>query len=101
VYALEQQDQSGQALVDDAVIDPGAAVREQHLEELDGIVALDLDGHAAPAPADPATSPWPYLPWGTQEATADPATWRAIPYYAWANRHVGPMRVWLPVGTGS
>ncbi|MDO5663394.1 MAG: glycoside hydrolase family 127 protein, partial [Brachybacterium sp.] len=31
VYALEQQDQSGQALVDDAMIDPGAAVREQYL----------------------------------------------------------------------
>ncbi|MGP5051115.1 hypothetical protein ACTXI9_06360 [Brachybacterium alimentarium] len=26
-----------------------------------------------------------------------PATWTAITYYAWGNRSVSPMRVWLPL----
>ncbi|MGP5035992.1 hypothetical protein [Brachybacterium alimentarium] len=30
-------------------------------------------------------------------STQIPATWTAIPYYAWGNRSVAPMRVWLPL----
>jgi DUF1680 family protein len=114
VYALEQADQDGPALVDDALVDPSAPVAEQPLETLDGVVALDLTGWALPAdpirvastpaedPAAAATSAWPYRRWGVDPSTAEQAaahTWRAIPYYAWANREIGPMRVWLPVRT--
>lgn len=98
VYALEQVDQSGPALVDDALVDPAAPVAEQPLEELDGVVALDVAGWASPAPQVDAASPWPYAPVpATSAAPGEACTWRAIPYYAWANREVGPMRVWLPI----
>ncbi|MEU1791589.1 hypothetical protein ABZ553_38080 [Streptomyces sparsogenes] len=30
-------------------------------------------------------------------APAEPVRVTAIPYYAWANREAGAMRVWLPV----
>ncbi|GAA1298066.1 hypothetical protein [Brachybacterium alimentarium] len=30
-------------------------------------------------------------------STQVPATWTAIPYDAWGNRSVAPMRVWLPL----
>lgn len=126
VYALEQADQDGPELVDDALVDPSARVTEHRLDALDGVVALDLEGWALPAdpirvtssvgasdpasaadpspaadPAPDSTSPWPYTPWAGEDpaATAAAHTWRAIPYYAWANREIGPMRVWLPVGT--
>ena len=41
--------------------------------------------------------PWPYGPdgHGSPGARAEVA---AVPYFAWANRGVGPMRVWLPDG---
>jgi DUF1680 family protein len=37
----------------------------------------------------------------TMKSGTEPEEWpapvTAIPYYAWANREVGPMRVWLPL----
>ncbi|MEE1649891.1 beta-L-arabinofuranosidase domain-containing protein [Brachybacterium sp. J144] len=93
VYALEQADQQGTERVDDALVDPAAPVAEQVLEDLDGVVALDLPGAAAAAPEDGVS----YLPWDAPSAAPTPHAWRAIPYYAWANREIGPMRVWLPV----
>jgi hypothetical protein len=32
----------------------------------------------------------------TNAAAAEPVEVTAVPYFAWANRGVGPMRVWLP-----
>ncbi|EWS80375.1 hypothetical protein BF93_04120 [Brachybacterium phenoliresistens] len=97
VYALEQVDQTGPALVDDALVDPAAPVAEHPLEDLDGVVALDVAGWASPAPQVDVDAPWPYRPVSATAAVPGaPCTWRAIPYYAWANREVGPMRVWLP-----
>ena len=93
VYALEQADQQGTERVDDALVDPAAPVTEQVLEDLDGVIALDLPGAAAAAPEDGVS----YLPWDAPSAAPTPHAWRAIPYYAWANREIGPMRVWLPV----
>ena len=42
---------------------------------------------------------WPYRTAGTEEAPTDgeAVELTAIPYYAWANREDGSMRVWLPV----
>ena len=92
VYALEQADQEGRGTVDDALIDPSAPVTEHRIDALDGAVALDLDGAIAPAPAGEG-----YLPWDAPAPEPAAHTWRAVPYYAWANREIGPMRVWLPL----
>ena len=96
VYALEQADQEGRGTVDDALIDPSAPVTEHRIDALDGVVALDLDGAIAPAPAGEG-----YLPWDAPAAEPAAHTWRAVPYYAWANREIGPMRVWLPLRSRS
>jgi len=102
VYAIEQADQEGSALVDDALVDPGAPVVEHPIEDLDGVVAVDLTGAAAPEPsAATIDRSWPYAPWTPEPAPAKAHVWRAIPYFAWANRGIGPMRVWLPVISGS
>lgn len=105
VYALEQADQEGERTVDDALVDPSAPVREQRIDALDGVVALDVAGWAAPPPSTvsgeghvPAvTQAWPYRAWSSTASEPTPHTWRAIPYYAWANREIGPMRVWMPL----
>lgn len=62
---------------------------------LGGVVAITLDG------LRDRESDWPeqalYRPWpghATQDAT-EPVTLRAVPYYAWNNRGVGEMAVWL------
>ena len=98
VYALEQADQDGSAVVDDALVDPSSPVVEQPLDELDGVVALDMRGASAAPPTAPseADDEWPYTPWAPIAPPAADRHWRAIPYYAWANRGAGPMRVWLP-----
>lgn len=101
VYAIEQADQEDGAAVDDALIDPSAEVVERPLDALDGVVALDLRGAASPAPSADAENPWPYAPWSPAAPRTPDRTWRAIPYYAWANRELGPMRVWLPELEGS
>jgi hypothetical protein len=40
---------------------------------------------------------WPFEP-GRTDQVGDEVEITAIPYYAWANREVGAMRVWLPRG---
>ncbi|GAA1489371.1 glycoside hydrolase family 127 protein [Brachybacterium sacelli] len=98
VYALEDEDQDGFGHVDDAAVDPGAAlVPGAAIPALDGAVPLAVSGSAVTV--SPAAAAWPYPIHGSADAevTRTPATWSAIPYYAWANRSVGPMRVWLPL----
>jgi len=37
-----------------------------------------------------------YLPEGAAQTSSRPVMLTAVPYYAWANRGPGPMRVWIP-----
>lgn len=102
VYAIEQADQEGPAVVDDALVDPSAPVVERPIDDLDGVVAVDLTGAAAAAPSAAAIDrSWPYSTWTPDPAPVTDHVWRAIPYFAWANRGAGPMRVWLPEISGS
>src|SRR5699024_12060512 len=96
VYAIEKADQEGPAVVDDALVDPRAPVVERPIDDLDGVVAVDLTGAAAAAPSAAAIDrSWPYSTWTPDPAPVTDHVWRAIPYFAWANRGAGPMRVWL------
>lgn len=75
VFAVEQADQPAGVVLDDVRVDPAAEIGSEHRPELlGGVNVLTI----------PAT------------AGVEPVTLTAIPYFAWANRGVGPMRVWLP-----
>jgi uncharacterized protein len=98
VYALENEDQDGTVTVDDAAVDPARTpVPGEPLAALDGAVPLLVEGSVIRASA--AAAAWPYPVHGSAEArsTSTPHRWTAIPYFAWGNRTVAPMRVWLPL----
>ena len=47
----------------------------------------------------PPAPGWPYRPAGSgTEDGGSPITLTLVPYPLWANRGLGAMRVWLPVG---
>ncbi|WP_157181495.1 glycoside hydrolase family 127 protein [Actinopolymorpha alba] len=83
VYAVEQVDQADAVVVDDLLIDP-TILEEEYDEELFGGVPVVI-ARTIPRQPDPTAGDQVPLP---------PV--RAIPYFMWANREVGPMRVWLP-----
>ncbi|WP_129664100.1 glycoside hydrolase family 127 protein [Phytoactinopolyspora endophytica] len=78
VYALEQVDQEAGAIVDDVRIDAETGFEVEHRPDLLGGVTVVRAS-------------------GSVEGRQRPVTLTAIPYYAWANRGPGPMRVWIPV----
>lgn len=94
VYAFEQADQAAGVSIDDLELAPDSELRPRRTDELGGVVLLEGQGGVRPR----AQRSWPYRAAGVAEArpasTSVPVT--AIPYYAWANREVGAMRVWVP-----
>jgi DUF1680 family protein len=98
VYCLEQADipASGKlanACVDDLELDPSAplAVAYHHTGLFP--VTLQAPVRLRPAGADPLYRNLP-----AQQAPSPAASvTTAIPYYLWANRTPGPMRVWIPL----
>ncbi|RAG86469.1 glycoside hydrolase family 127 protein [Streptacidiphilus pinicola] len=101
VHCLEQQDQPGGGL-DAVTIDPAVplAVKERP-DLLGGVVTVVAGGQRHTLPD---AGWWPYAPATDTTATADSRApgrameLTAVPYYAWANRGTGSMRVWLPTG---
>jgi hypothetical protein len=94
VYCLEQADHPETRLAD-LQIDAGAPlVPAWEPDRLDGVTVVRARGREVD------TSPWRhqlYRPLGsTPPATHRPVPLTAIPYYAWANREPGAMRVWIP-----
>ncbi|MFE0329816.1 glycoside hydrolase family 127 protein [Streptomyces sp. NPDC058960] len=95
VYCLEQVDHAGGGL-DDVVLDTTRPLAVKHRPDLLGgvttVVAAGYRRHI------PDAGWWPYR---AAEGAGDPSAGEpleltAIPYYAWANRQDGSMRVWLP-----
>jgi DUF1680 family protein len=118
VYCLEETDHPGGRL-DRVVLDPAAPLSpEHHPDLLGGVTTITAFGRRR---ADGGAADWwPYRSAdATADATADPSSdspsdptadrtsasatpgqrlvLTAVPYYAWANRADGGMRVWLPV----
>lgn len=95
VYCLEQADHPGGGL-DDVVIDTSVPLSVKDRPDLlSGVTTVIGAGHRR---ALPEAGWWPYR-------AQDPSDSRprgraleltAVPYYAWANRTTGSMRVWLP-----
>ncbi|WP_432543490.1 glycoside hydrolase family 127 protein [Kineococcus sp. SYSU DK002] len=98
VYAVEQADLPADLPADDVrvrVAELRGATAEHRPDLLEGVTVLQLPVHAALAAA---TGPL-YRPAGDEPAPQAAEETRhvpAIPYYAWANRDLGAMRVWLP-----
>ncbi|MGW8684843.1 glycoside hydrolase family 127 protein [Streptomyces sp. NPDC055817] len=95
VYCLEGVDHPAGGL-DDIVLDATGPLGVKHRPDLLGGVTTVVTAGRRRTAADLGW--WPYTP-----ADADPAPddgeaveLTAIPYYAWANREDGGMRVWLP-----
>jgi uncharacterized protein len=97
VYAVEQADQPDGAAVDDLHLVAGAEVSASHEPDLlNGVTVLNTTGRVG---SGDVSRPWPYTRvTSTETATAvgEEVPVVALPYYAWANRGVGAMRVWLP-----
>ncbi|MFC1440593.1 beta-L-arabinofuranosidase domain-containing protein [Streptacidiphilus sp. N1-10] len=103
VYCLEQADHPGGGL-DDVSIDPAVPLTVKERPDLLGGVVTVLAAGNRSTPPPTASGWWPYR--ARPEAQSDspaPAPdggtaieLTAIPYYAWANRSSGAMRVWLP-----
>jgi DUF1680 family protein len=99
VYCLEQADQPDAAIAD-LEIDGGAPLESSWVSgRLDGVTVVRASGWAVD------TGPWKdrlYRPVGRGTSAARRRTaLTAIPYFAWANRGPGAMRVWIPRGAGS
>jgi uncharacterized protein len=95
VYAVEQADQADGVVVDDLRLDPAGPMDAEHRPDLlGGVTVVSARGRAGAPPA----AGWPYRD-GAEDGPA-PADGdvrvTAVPYFAWANRDIGPMRVWLP-----
>ena len=88
VYAVEQAD--NEANVDDLHLVPDAPVAES-TNLLDGVTVLKAKGRAGTG----HRPGWSFGV-GVEDSTGDEVEVTAIPYYAWANREIGAMRVWLP-----
>jgi DUF1680 family protein len=85
VYCVESADLPDGAELEDFRWDPSRPVTPQARPDLgEGVVGLSV-----PATVDAASS-------GHGGETSAPADLPAIPYYTWANRGTGGMRVWLP-----
>jgi DUF1680 family protein len=93
IYCLEQVDQPDLDLLDVRV---GADAPMQscwHEDLLGGVVTVEAEGQVV-QPGE-----WEdhlYLPVADRELAVRTATLIAVPYYAWANRGPGAMRVWIP-----
>jgi len=111
VYCVEGVDHPGGGL-DDLVFDPAAGLTEkQDPALLGGVAVVRATGWRRGAGAEGGWWPYRSLGPGAGEGTGNGARQgadeevrhlgeqvevTAIPYFAWANREDGPMRVWLP-----
>ena len=101
VYCLEQVDHPGGGL-DDIVLDTTRPLAVKHRPDLlGGVTTVLASGYRRRIEE---RSWWPYASRTADSdaaaadytAAGDPVELVAIPYYAWANRTDGAMRVWLP-----
>lgn len=89
VYCLEETDNPGVPVLD-VMLDPRSVVWAEHQPELlGGVTVLSLSG-AVPVEEAPL-----YAAWRPEAGPVRPVTLKAIPYFAWNNRGIAPMTVWV------
>ncbi|HZX06033.1 glycoside hydrolase family 127 protein [Kribbella sp.] len=89
VYAVEQEDNAGN--VDDLHLLPEAPVASESTKLLDGVTVLRAKGRVGTG----HRPGWSFAP-DAADSVGEEVEVVAVPYYAWANREIGAMRVWLP-----
>ena len=98
VYCLEEADQQTGVDLLDARLGLGASMQTAWRGDLlGGVMVIDAMGKVADMAA------WGddlYRPASDASPAYHPATLTAVPYYAWANRGPGAMRVWIPRAEG-
>lgn len=94
VYCLEEEDQAASVDLLDARIAPDAILTDVWRDDLlDGVVTVEAQGRVADV------SEWDnalYRPAIPPDDPVRPVKLTAVPYFAWANRNPGTMRVWIP-----
>jgi DUF1680 family protein len=95
VYCLESCDQDPSVDVLDVQIDAAAPLQATWRDDLlGGVTVVEAAGYAVDV------APWQdrlYRPAHGQDGPSrQPVRLTAVPYYAWANRGPGAMRVWIP-----
>jgi len=96
IYCLEAVDHPD-AILGDIRLDPGAPLTVTWRDDLvpGGLMAIEASGHALD------TERWQERLYrrvaNPHDPPPQPIHLTAIPYYAWANRGPGAMRVWIPV----
>jgi DUF1680 family protein len=96
VYCLEQVDLPAGVELADVALSPGAGLSEGfEAGLLGGTVAVRAEG-VRRRPAE--SGGWPYRDLGPARpiGSGELIALVAVPYFAWANRTPGPMRVWIP-----
>jgi DUF1680 family protein len=99
VFAVEHVDQGDGVVVDDLRVNPGEPASAEHRADLlSGVTVVTARGRAL----QHVRQDWPYPPAGDPGAgdggssKGSDVEVTAVPYFSWANRGIGPMRVWLP-----
>jgi hypothetical protein len=93
VYCFEGLDQPAGTNVLGTAVDTAAAVEESWQDELlSGVMTLRARGIARD---HTGWSQELYRPLGVPEIGGTPIELKAIPYFAWANRELAPMVVWM------
>jgi len=98
VYCFESLDQPPGIDLLDIQVDSARPVQAEWADDLlGGVMVLHPQGYVL------SQEPWEgalYLPLDrTSPAEKTPISLRAIPYYAWGNRGLRSMRVWVPFST--
>jgi uncharacterized protein len=98
VYCLEEEDQAvGVDLLDVRLTSDAELIAVWRDDLLGGVVAVTAESHVADVSAWETTL---YRPAPAPETAARQIKLVAVPYYAWANRTPGAMRVWIPISSG-
>ena len=96
VYCVEQRDLPSGVDLADVAVDPATdPVDGGPVAELGGVPGVTLAGTVRDADGWRRTE-YRDLRQLREQAPAGPARLTAVPYFAWANREEGAMRVWIP-----
>ena len=93
VYCLEDKDLPPGVVIESVRIQRDAKWQVRHEANLlQGVTVLETQSRVVPQSTD-ASALYRRVP----AVQADPILLRLIPYYAWCNRGVSEMTVWLPL----
>lgn len=97
VYCLEGCDQAEKNALLDVEIEPHQELQSHwRADLLGGVMVVETDGKILDASAWQGKLYQPVA--SLTQPGARSTRLVAVPYFAWGNRGIGPMRVWIPVG---